>query len=169
MPQQATTNELNPKTVPHRALKFASMDEALAEAERLARAEQGGTLERTGNWTLGQALGHLAYWIDVAYDGYPPQLRPSWVVKLLLRTMKGGVLRGELPRGARIPKVPGGTLGIDVISTEEGLGRFRKAVARLKAAPPTRPNIVFGPLTHDEWKRMHIGHAALHLGYMRAG
>lgn len=160
--------QLNPKTVPHRPLKFNTLDEALAEAERLAQAEREGRLQRTGNWTLGQALGHLAYWINVAYDGYPPELRPPWFVKLILRTMKGRVLRGELPRGARIPKVPGGTLGIDVIPTEEGLARFRKAVARLKAAPPSVPNIVFGPLTHDEWTRMHTGHAQLHLGYMRA-
>lgn len=160
--------ELNPKAVPHRSLKFNSLDEAVAEAERLAQAEREGRLQRTGNWTLGQALGHLAYWMNLPYDGYPPELsKPPAVLKFIARAFKKRLLSGKLPRGARIPKAPGGTYGIDVLPTDEGLQRFRKAVARLKAAAPTIPNPVFGALSHEEWKQLHTGHAALHLGYLR--
>ena len=56
-------------------LRFESLDEVLAEAERLSVAERNGTLVRAGNWTLGQTLGHLATWCRFAFDGYPPEVR----------------------------------------------------------------------------------------------
>ena len=58
------------------------------------------------------------------------------------------------------------TIVLRPLSTDEGLARFKKAAARLKAAPPANPNIILGPLTHDEWIAMNLNHAALHLGYM---
>lgn len=164
-----STSTVDPKKAPHRALQFRSLDEALAEVNRLVAAERAGRLTCDANWTLGQTLGHLAFWINCPYDGYPPELNPPWFIRVLLRMRKKQFLAGKLPRGVRIPKIPGGTLGIEPLSTDEGLARFQKAAARLKAAPPQAPNIVLGPLTHEEWIKMHLGHAALHLGYMRAG
>src|SRR5688500_12779807 len=45
-----------------RSPRFDSIDQAVAEMERLAEAERGGKLRRVGDWTLGQALGALATW-----------------------------------------------------------------------------------------------------------
>ena len=164
-PIGSDTQPINTKTASHRTLRFSSLDDALAEVDRLIGAERTGSLRATGNWTIGQALGHLALWINMAYDGYPPQLNPPWIVKQLLRLRKAHYLRADLPRGFRIPKIPGGTLGIEPLSTEEGAARFRAAAQRLRTAPPTAPNIIFGPLTHEEWTRLHLSHATLHLGY----
>jgi len=36
---------------------------------------------------------------------------------------------------------------------------------RLRAGPPARPNVIFGPLTHDEWIQLHLRHAELHLSF----
>lgn len=162
----AHSAQINPRSAEHRTLKFRTLDEAVAEAERLAAADRAGTLRTTGNWSLGQTLGHIAFWINTPFDGYPPCLRPPWILRFILRRRRNMFLRGPMPRGVRIPKFPEGTLGTEPLSTDEGLARFRKAAARLKAAPPANPNIILGPLTHDEWIAMNLNHAALHLGYM---
>jgi hypothetical protein len=150
---------------PFRPLRFASADEAVAEARSLAAAAADGALRSAGTWSLGQALGHVAAWIDYAYDGYPPGFRPSWPVRTAMRLLKGRVLRKGMPRGLRFPKVPGGTFGIDDYPPEERLRRFIAAFDRLAASAPTTPSPAFGPLDHEQWLALHLRHAELHLGH----
>ena len=119
-----------------------------------------------GNWTLGQTLGHLASWADYSYDGVP--LKVPFFVKLIMRPMKRRFLRGPMPAGRNIPKVPGGTLATEPLSTEEGLARIRRSFSRLRDEPPTRPHLLFGPLTHEQWIQLHLRHAELHLSFLRA-
>ncbi len=147
-----------------RTLYFNTPDEMRADVERIIAADKAGTLRRTGNWTTGQTLGHLAAWVDYSFDGNP--LRPPWFIKLILRMMKKRFLRGPLKAGVRIPKVKGGTLAIEPLSLDEGLARFNKAWDRLRAGPPSIPNILFGPMTHDEWIKGHLRHAELHLSFL---
>ena len=58
-------------TITRRAVRFTSPAEALSDAHALVRAEHEGRLKRLGNWSLGQALNHVASWIDYGFDGYP--------------------------------------------------------------------------------------------------
>ncbi|MFT3684242.1 MAG: DUF1569 domain-containing protein [Phycisphaerales bacterium] len=113
-----------------RTLHFASIDDALRDARTLADADARGTLKPLGNWTPGQAFGHVAGWINFAFDGYPPDLRPPWFVKLLVRPMKSKYLKG-LPAGISIPKVQGGTKNIELFATSDGLARLTAAWGRL--------------------------------------
>ncbi|MDP1662316.1 MAG: DUF1569 domain-containing protein [Phycisphaerales bacterium] len=147
-----------------RRLHFASIDDALRDAELISEADRNGTLKRLGNWTPGQAFGHIAGWIGYALDGYPPDLRPPWIIKIILRCMKSKYLRG-LPAGARIPKIEGGTKNLEVYSTDEGLSRLRAAWERLAKAAPPRPNIILGELTHEEWIALNLRHAELHQSF----
>ncbi|MFN7020944.1 MAG: DUF1569 domain-containing protein [Phycisphaerales bacterium] len=149
-----------------RPLRFNSVQELLAEVDLLAASDRAGQLRRSGNWTLGQALGHLGAWVDFAFDGYP--VKPPWVVRALIRPMKARFLNRPLPEGVRLPGVKGGTVATEPLSTDEGLRRFRSAWERLVANAPSRPNPVFGPLAHDEWIKAHLRHAELHLGFFRA-
>lgn len=155
------------KVTDRRHLRFNTPDELLADVQRLVAAEKTGTLRHTGNWTLGQTLGHLAFWVNTAYDGHP--LKPPWFIKLILRLRKKRFLTRGMPTGVRIPKVEGGTLATDALPVDEGLVRFTKAWDRMKSQPPTQPNIIFGPLTHDEWITLNLGHAALHLSFQHPG
>ncbi len=154
------------KVAEFRTIQFRSTDEMLAEVDRLLAAESSGTLRRTGNWTLGQTLGHLAAWINYSFDGYPPQTKPPWFVKLILATQKRKFLTSSLPRGVKIPKIEGGTLGIEQVSAAEGAARLKAAAARLNAACPTQPSPIFGRLPHDQWIALNLRHAELHLGYL---
>ena len=148
-----------------RELRFDSIDAALADAERLAAAEREGRLASCGNWTLGQALGHLATWANFAFDGYPDSLHPPLPVRVIAKLLRRKIIYGRMMPGMRIGKLPGGTVGLEVLSTDEGLSRYRAAMQRLRATPPTIVNPVFGPLTHDQWIQLNLRHAELHLSF----
>jgi hypothetical protein len=148
-----------------RKLHFDKIDEALAEADRLASAEREGRVVRAGNWSLGQALGHLATWANFAFEGYPAEVRAPLPVRLMLRAFRGTILNKGMMSGVRVGKVPGGTFGIDELSTVEGLNRFRSAMERLRNESPTLVNPVFGRLTHEKWIQLNLRHAELHLGF----
>jgi hypothetical protein len=146
-----------------RAPRFESIDQLFADVERLAAAERAGTLKRVGNWTLGQALGHLATWAQFSYDGNP--LKPPWFIRMIVRMRKKRYLTEGMPRGVKIPRVAGGTLGTERLSLDEGLARYRAVMERMRREAPTKPNVIFGPMTHDEWIALQLRHAELHLGF----
>jgi hypothetical protein len=150
-----------------RALKFGSLDEMSGELDRVVAAERGGRLRRTGNWTTGQTLNHLATWINFGFDGYPPELPlPPWLMLKVIRMMKKRFLFKPLPAGFSIRGVKGGTLGMEELPLDEAERKVRAAVERLKVGSPVSPNVIFGPLTHEEWKNLHLRHAELHLSFL---
>ena len=152
-----------------RKLRFETIDDALAEAGRLVAAERDGRLQRAGNWTLGQALGHLATWANFAFEGYPPACRAPLPVRIIARLLRNRLLTRAMPAGVRIGRAPGGTVGLEVLPADEGLRRFRAAMERLRQTPPTAANPVFGPLTQEQWKHLNLRHAELHLGFQVPG
>jgi hypothetical protein len=152
------------KVADRRALRFESIDQLMAEVDRLAEAERGGRLRRLGNWTLGQTLGHLAAWGEYSYTGAP--LKVPFFIKWVLRLRKRKFLYGPMRAGVRIPGVEGGTLATEPMPLEEALGRMRRVMERLKSEAPTAPNVIFGPLTHEEWIAVHLRHAESHLGFL---
>lgn len=152
------------KVSDRRKLRFKTPAEMMADVDRVVAADRAGTLRRCGNWTTGQILWHLAAWVDYSFDGNP--LRPPWFIKLLLRFAKRRFLRGPLKAGVKIPRVKGGTLATEALPLDEALTRFKNAWARLEKAPPSIPNILFGPMTHDEWIKGHLRHAELHLSFL---
>jgi hypothetical protein len=160
---------VNTRTVKNRpSLSFEHPEQILLCAHTLVEAEDAGRLERLGNWSLGRCFAHLAAFIDFAYDGYPPGLKPPAVLRLIGPLLKRRFLTRPLPAGVRIPRTPTGTVGDDEVSTDEGLARLTAAVARLAAAPPTAPNPIFGALSHSEWIALHLRHAELHLSFYRS-
>jgi hypothetical protein len=145
-------------------LRFESIDQVLADVDRLAAADRAGRLRRLGNWTLGQTLGHLAAWAEYAYTGAP--LPVPFFIKWILRLRKRKFLYGPMRPGVKIPGVAGGTLGTDPMPLDEALGRYRRVMTRLQAEAPTAPSPVFGQLTHAEATALNLRHAELHLGFL---
>lgn len=149
-----------------RAIRFETIPEAIAEAERLALSDRQGKVVRKGNWGVGQALGHCATWADFGFDGYPPNVQAPWLVRSMLQIMKGWILSRGMMAGVKIRGIPDGTLGIEPLKPEVGLERFRTAYERLSDRCPTWTNPVFGPLTHAEWIQLNLRHAELHLSFL---
>lgn len=149
-----------------RTLHFNRIDDALAEVDKLENPARAGTARCLGNWTFGQILGHLAAWVEYSYDGVPLK-KPPLIVRVVLRPMKRRFLYKPMPAGSKIPGIPGGTIGTEPLSLDEGLARFRTAFSRLARESPTLPHLIFGPLTHEEWINQHLRHAELHLSFVR--
>jgi uncharacterized protein DUF1569 len=151
------------KITGRRVLRFESIDQLLAEVDRLAAAERTGRLKRLGNWTLGQTLGHLATWADFAYTGVP--LKPPFFIRWILKFQKNKFIKGPMPAGVKIPNVEGGTLGTAPISLDEGAARYRSVLERLKREAPTLPSPILGKMTHEESIALTLRHGELHLGF----
>jgi len=146
-------------------LRFKSIDDVLADVERIVTAEKASTLRQSGQWTAGQAFGHVAAWINYAYDGYP--FKTPWFIRLILRTRVRKYIRDGLPTGVRIPKVKGGTYATQTLSTEEGAAQLRQALARLASdEPATHDSPAFGKLTDQDRIALNLRHAELHLGFL---
>jgi hypothetical protein len=119
-----------------------------------------------GNWTAAQNLNHLASWVDYSFDGVP--FKVPFIAKLFLRPMKSRILYKPMRAGSRIPSLRNGTVGQDPIPFEDAEAKFKKNFTRIKNECPKIPNALFGPMTHDEWINLHLRHAELYLGFMRA-
>jgi hypothetical protein len=148
-----------------RKLRFETLDDAIRDAEALVEAERRGTLLATGNWAFGQTLGHLAYWASCPFDGYPDLPRPPWFVRLLIPLVRKSFLNKRMPAGVELRGVPGGTFGIDAMESEEGLAKMRFAFERLANQAPTRENPIFINMSHEDWIKLNLRHAELHLSF----
>jgi hypothetical protein len=154
------------KVSERRLLRFNSIDEAIAEADRLVGFERKGRLAQLGNWTLGQALNHIGGWAEFSYCQCP--LKTPWFIRLILWLQKRSFLYGRMPAGVKIPGVQNGTLVTELVSLDEGLGRFKHAFQRLKTEEPTHPSPALGKLTHEEAIAINLRHAELHLGFFES-
>ena len=153
--------------VSRRSLQFATIDDLLAEIERILAADKDGRLRALGAWTPGQVLGHVAAWIDYGYEGYPMR-PPPWFLRMFLRWQVKKYLRQGMPSGVRIPKVEGGTYGTAVLSTEAGADRLRRALARLQTGEPAKyDSPAFGPMSHADRIQFNLRHAELHLSFLQ--
>lgn len=148
-----------------RRLRFETLAEAIAEAEALAAAEVAGGLRGVGNWSLGQAISHVAFWAELPFVGYPPEVRPPWAMRLMMKLVKPLMLSRGMPAGVRIPGVEGGTLGADDAPAGEAATRMRRAFERLDHERPDCENPLFGRMPHCDWRRLNQRHAELHLGF----
>jgi hypothetical protein len=156
------------KGAPRRALRFGSVAELDAELDRIEKAQRDGRLVTTGNWTPGQIFNHIATWLEFGWKGYPPNVRPPFFIKWLLKRKKPVYLRDGMPAGVRIPKLPSGTLGMDAATFEEGMRRLRAALEPLRRgeAPP-HASPAFGMLSAEEAAQLNLRHAELHLGFLK--
>ena len=150
-----------------RKLRFESFDDAVRDAEMLAEAERDGTLRPLGNWQLEQAIGHLASWARYPLDGYPPLPEPPWLLRVIAPLFKGRFLNKGLPAGGRIPSIPAGTLATEPLETDRALAELREAFPRLLSQAPTVSNPILGSMTHEEWIKLNLRHAELHLSFFQ--
>ena len=145
-----------------RELRFESFDDLLSDAERLA----AGQATTSGNWTLGQIFQHLAKTMDSSIDG--TEMKIPWVMKMILRLIfnKEKLLNEPIRPGFKIPKQGQAQFGPDAdISTEEGLALLRAAIDRLRNDSTREPHPALGDLTAEEWEKMHLRHAELHMSF----
>lgn len=154
---RVTTAHSTPR---RRQLRFASLEEVVADAERLVAA---GNAKTVGNWSLDRLLMHLAVAIDGSIDGVPGQA--NRLLRIVGPLVKAWVFRRGLSPGVRLPVKLEAIAFPPGASAAEALGRLRVAIERTKSQRMTARHPVFGKLTHEEWNLFHLRHAELHLSF----
>ncbi len=150
-----------------RTLHFGSIDDLLAEIDRVVEADKAGQIQTQGAWTPGQVLAHVAAWIEYGYDGYPMK-PPPWLVRFMLRWQLKKFFRRGMPRGVRIPSVKDGTYGTELLPTDQAAERLRLALGRLQQREPAKyDSPAFGSLNDDDRIRLNLCHAELHLSFLQ--
>lgn len=151
-----------------RTLRFHSVRDMLVDARSLMNAPR---LERAGNWTLGQALNHIAAWIEYPYEGYPAELVIPDAMRANAAAVKEQMMRTAMQPGERLPGLAAGTLATEVVPTEVGMARLERAARYLDgdpSEPAPFPDPAFGVTTRYEWTQITLRHAELHLSFLTA-
>jgi hypothetical protein len=155
------------KTAAKRQLKFNCMNCLKAELERMEQAHARGELVTTGNWSAGQILSHCAILLRCSFDGFPS--RAPGIVRFVARLVfkKKAISGKPMPSGFQLPKQASFMLPQPDVSFEQGMNELRGQVVRLDAGEKlTEPSPLLGPLTHDEWVKLHLAHCMMHLGFV---
>ena len=143
-----------------RSLHFASFGAMLADAEQLV-ASPG--IRMLGNWPLERLLAHLTRAIHSSIDGISD--RAPWFVRLIGPLLKRRILDRGMSPGFRLPTPTEARFFPAAASPREALAALRLAAARIEREQMTAIHPVLGRLTHDEWLRLHLRHAELHLSF----
>lgn len=130
------------------------------DAERVSTS----TTKTLGNWSAGQIFQHLANTFNGSIDGFQTKL--PWYVRTMAKLFKKRFINGAMPAGMKLPKQLSDQVMPEPVSTETGLSNLRAAVTRLATEIQRAEHPVFGVLTSDEWDRIHLAHAQLHLSFL---
>ncbi|MCA8999807.1 MAG: DUF1569 domain-containing protein [Planctomycetaceae bacterium] len=145
-----------------RAVHYDTLDELLAEAERLASEE----IEMLGNWTYPQILKHLALSMNNSIDGFPG--KAPLPIRLVVRLLRESFLSKSLPAGFKFPNRFRPQLEPPEETTlEEGLEDLRQAIARVQSDSQRAPHPVLGQLSREDYDRLHLRHAEMHMSFVR--
>jgi hypothetical protein len=144
-----------------RQLHFDTTQDIADDVERLNQ----GKIKTLGNWSGGQILRHLSIVMDGSIDG--AKARPPWPFRLLGRFFfKSRILTKGMTPGFQLKGQPARVLVPPATDWQEGLQIFRRAIQRQKTETKREPHPFLGPLTRDEWNRLHCRHAELHLSFL---
>jgi hypothetical protein len=156
-----------PKSLPPaRELKYANFDEMLADVDSLLRHGY----QSHGNWTLGQACGHVADWMRFPMDGFPsPPLFMRGMFAVMRWTgMTKKMAQKILTEGFKpgLPTAPDTVPG-PAFSDEEGVARLHEVVERLgRFNGPFHKSLLFGDVDRDTHRTVSLLHAAHHFSYL---
>ena len=146
-----------------RELTFRSLDEVVAEAERLA----AGEVRTTGAHSFGQILNHLALSQDVSTGRVvgPP---PPWFMRLMLPLMKRMVINSKpLKPGVKLPSKGEAFFWPDKeFDVPSALQYLRESTEYYQRNGPLDKHPFFGKLTREENDQLSCRHAALHLSFV---
>ena len=143
-----------------RDLRYETLDEVIADAERLATTK----FHTLGQWTYPQILDHLTKSIVGSLDGYG--FKAPWLLRVFVAPLaKNSVLHKQMKPGFRLPN-SASHLPATEVDLQAALEGLRKAIARLKAEPQREPHPFLGRLTDQEYNLLHLRHSELHMSFV---
>lgn len=151
-----------------RDVELSSLEDLQREIDAIVSADRDGSLRTLGNWSAGQNLQHIGRFFEFALDGFPFQL--PWPLRVVGRLLRNRSLSKPLPAGVRFPTNARALAPDPEVPTEEGAAYLRAQLDRIGAGERmTAVSPLLGPLDHDEWVRLQLRHAELHLSFLDPG
>jgi hypothetical protein len=148
------------KVAGRRKLRFAFYDELLADVDR----RSSGPVKTLGNWSPGLAFRHLAIAYNGSIDGFTMTFPLHF--RLMGKVFRKKLLSMPMRAGFKLPADGAKMLQPSPTSTEEGAAELRAAIARLEREPGRAKHPMLGNLTKEEWDKIHLTHASLHLSFL---
>ena len=145
--------------IERRDLVFDSYEDTIEEIRSL----QKGGYEKMGAWSLGQICAHMSFYYKGSLEGFGFSL--PWIVRVLFgkpymkKRMKGVRLKAG---SSTAPK----SLPPDDLDETEAIEKAIAFLEQLPSAEKLHPSPLLGELTVEEWRIMHLGHTAHHLGFL---
>jgi Protein of unknown function (DUF1569) len=146
-----------------RKLDYASLEEVLADADRLS----SGPMKQLGNWSAGQIFRHLALAYNGSIDGFT--ITFPWPLRMMARVFQKRLINGAMPPGFNLPSDGAKALAPGSPSTEEGLADLHAAVSRLERESHRARHPMFGEISKEQWNTIHLKHASLHMSFLVPG
>lgn len=149
-----------------RKLKFNHFDEMLADARLLY--ENG--YSRRGNWTLGQATGHVALWMTYPLDGFPVAPIPVRMIMWLMKVTVGQSLKRKIFAEGFKPGMMTAPVSVpdaEKVSDQAGIEQLEEAIRRVtEHQGELNPSPLFGPMDKETLIKVSLLHAEHHFGYL---
>jgi len=156
-----TFSPVDTRQARRRPLRFNSLAEMKAEIDRLAVMQ----VRPTGNWSLAQAIDHLAAIMEGSLDGIAAQA--PWFIRMLSPLFRHKALHKGIDPGIQLTGKMRAVLPLDDVTIDKAMDRMNRVFARLgDGETMARRSPVFGTMTHDDWSLLHMRHAELHLSFM---
>ena len=150
-------------SVDRRELHFDNLDQALADAEKLA----SGNFHATGSFTFGQILEHLARTLDVV-TGEMPGPHVPLPMRWAARMMRPLILSRPMKPGFKLPTTSQSIFWPeDDVPVDQAMSHLREAIERYKAMDdfPTHP--FFGNMNRQQNDQLQCRHCELHLSFVQ--
>ncbi|HBE67724.1 MAG TPA: hypothetical protein DDW52_06200 [Planctomycetaceae bacterium] len=149
-----------------RHVRYEDLDAMLAEADAML----ANGYDKTGNWSLGQAAGHVAQWASFPMDGFPepPAFMKAifWVLRKTGASEKMATkikAEGFKPGMATAPT----TVPSPDSADADGVAQLRQVVEQLKSHDgPLHDSPLFGQLDKPTHISVTLLHAAHHFGFL---
>jgi hypothetical protein len=152
-----------------RAVRLQSLDDLLAEAERVTSAAARGKVRPLGNWSPAQVLWHIAKLIELSFDGFAWRYRrgPAWIFRLIRFISWRWLILLAFRPGFRNPPEAAVLEPDPAVALDEAAAFLREQIGRVgKGERMTQCASVDGAYSHEEWIYIHLRHAELHLSFL---
>lgn len=150
-------------TVPEqRDLTFNTIQEVVAEAERLA----AGEVRTTGNHSFAEILNHLALSHDVASGRLTPP-PPPFFMKLMRPIIRLFVFGNKpLKPGIKLPPAGESFFWPKADDVESALTYLKESADHYRTTGPVEKHPFFGNVTREQADSLNCRHGALHLSFV---
>jgi len=144
-----------------RELRYESLEDLLADAERLSKIP----IHTVGKWTYPQILDHLARTMTASLDGFGFKA-PGWARLLIAPFVKNSFLTRTMKPGFNLPRTATALIPASDLTVPAALVNLRKAMTRIANEPANAEHPFFGKLASQEWTSLHLRHAELHMSFV---